>query len=469
LGGFHPMRPFRMLFATLTCALLLSATASAQEPASPADAAPVSFTKDVAPLLVKNCQACHGAIDAKGGFQLHTFESLMKPGDSTVASVTPGKPDESELFRLVNETDKEQLMPKDGDRLPDDQIALIKTWIEQGATFDSPDPKATLASIIPKVPHPDPPEAYRVPAPITALAFNAAGNELAVGGYHEITIWNPADGTLLRRIKNVAQRTYDLAFSPDGTLLAAASGTPGQLGEVKLFNPVDGTQVKDLVTMTDVAFGLSFSPDGTKLAACGADRSIRIFDVASGAQEVLIEDHADWVMAVAFNHDGTKLASASRDKTSKVFDAKTGDSLITFPGHGDSVFGVDWSADGAAVLTSGRDRKVQIWNPADAAKIADMGSFGNEVYKISLFGNRVFTCAADNTAHEFAYDSKALVKTFSGHTDWVFALAYNDATKRLATGSFDGEVRIWNTEDGMNLLSFKAAPGYTPPAQAAAQ
>jgi WD40 repeat protein len=459
------MRRILSLACILSSAVLVAAPVRGQDAA----AGPVSFTKQVAPLLVKNCLACHGATDAKGGYQLHTFESLMKPGDSTSASITPGKPDESELLRLISEMDKEQLMPKDGDRLPDDQIALVRKWIEEGATFDGPDAKATLASIIPKPPHPEPPAAYRVPVPITALAFNPAGTELAVGGYHEITIWNPADGMLLRRIKNVAQRTYDLAYNADGTLLAAASGTPGQVGEIKLFNPADGAQVKDLGTLTDVAFGVAFSPDGTKLAGCGADRSIRIYDVASGNQDVLIEDHADWVMAIAWNHDGTKLASASRDKTSKVFDAKTGDSLVTFPGHGDAVFGVDWNADGTAVLTAGRDRKVQIWNPADAAKIAEMAGFGHEVYKISLVGNRVFTCSADNTAREFAFDSKGQTRVFSGHADWVFALAFNDATKRLATGSFDGDVKIWNTEDGMNLITFKAAPGYPPPAQAAAQ
>lgn len=447
--------------ASLVAALLLAPAVFGQE-------APVSFTKQVAPILVKSCQACHGAQEPKGGFQLNTFELLMKPGESGEASITASMPDKSELLRLISSQDKTEWMPKDGDHLPDDQVALIKRWIEQGATFDSPDPKAALASIVPKPPHPDPPEAYRVPVPITALAFNPAGTELAAGGYHEITIWNPADGALLRRIKNVAQRTYSLAYSADGTKLAAASGTPGQVGEVRIYDPAGGAMLQDLATMPDVAFDAAFSPDGTKLAACGADRSIRIFDLASGTQTVLIEDHADWVMAIAWNHDGTKLASASRDKTSKVFDAATGDSLITYAGHGDAVFGVDWSADGAQVLTGGRDRKIHVWNPADAAKIAEMAGFGNEVYKVLVQGNRVFAASADNTAREFAADSKAQTRAYSGHVDWVYTLAFNETAKRLATGSFDGEVRIWNTDDGANLLTFKAAPGYPPPAAAAA-
>ena len=59
-----------------------------------------------------------------------------------------------------------------------------------------------------------------------------------------------------------------------------------------------------LGTLNDVAFDVAFNGKGDKLAACGADRSIRVFDIASGKQEVLIEDHADWVMAIAWNKDG---------------------------------------------------------------------------------------------------------------------------------------------------------------------
>lgn len=460
----------RLCLVALSMALsLLGLSASAQE-AAPA-AGPVSFIRDVAPMLVKNCLACHGPLDAKGAFQVVNYELLLKPGESGMASVTPGHPDQSELLRLIEETDKELWMPREGDRLADEEIARVKLWIEQGATFDGPDPKAALASIIPEPPHPNPPEAYRVPVPVTALAFNPAGTELAVGGYHEITIWNPADGVLLRRIKNVAQRTYGLTYNADGSMLAAACGTPGVLGDVKIYNPADGSVLKDLGSMADVAFDVAFSPDGARLAACSADRSIRIYDVAGGTEQLLIEDHADWVMAIAFNHDGTRLASASRDKTTKVFDTASGESLITYPGHGEAVFGVDWSLDGAQVLTGGRDRKVHVWNPADGAKIAEMAGFGHEVYKTLLVGNRVFACSADNTAREFAADTRAQTRVYSGHTDWVFTLSFHEPTMKLATGSFDGEVRIWNVADGAGLVTFKAAPGFVPvaAAQAAAQ
>ncbi|HUY32335.1 MAG TPA: c-type cytochrome domain-containing protein [Pirellulales bacterium] len=442
--------------------LALTSVVHAQAPA------PVSFIKDVAPVLIKNCQACHGQTDPKGGYQLLNFTLLMKPGDSTTAPLTAAKPDESELLRLISSQDKDERMPKDADPLTAEQIALVKRWIEEGAKFDGPDPNAALASIVPKVPHPAAMAAYRTTIPITSVAFRPDGQELAVGGYHEITIWNPANGQLIRRIGNVDQRTFGLAYNKEGTLLAAASGTPGISGEVALFDPNAGTLVKLLGSMSDNAFDVAFNPAGDRLAACSADRSIRIYNVASGVQEKLIEDHADWVMGIAWNHDGTRLASASRDKTSKIFDTATGDSLATFPGHGEPVYGVSFTADGAQVFTGGGNNQIHVWNPADGNKIADIGGFGGNVFKVLIRGPMVFSCSADKSARQNNAPDRAQVRAFAGHTDWIYALAVNEPTKRLATGSFDGEVRIWNLDDGAQVAAFKAAPGFPPAAPAAA-
>ncbi len=431
--------------------------------AGAADApAPVSFSKEIAPILVKNCQACHGAPEPKGGYQVANYNLVLKPGESESASIEPGKPEESQVVDLISSTDADSRMPKEADPLSAEQIALVRRWIAEGAKYDGADPNAPLASIIPKLAQPDPPAVYRRPVPVTAVAFSHDGQELAASGYHEVTIWNASTGLLLRRIKNVAERTYSLAYNADGALLAVAGGTPGSMGEVKLFDPIQGTLVKELGSMPDVAYRAVFNPAGTKLAVGGADRSIRVFDVASGKQEILIEDHADWVVGLAWNPDGSRIASASRDKTSKLFNAANGESLMTYSGQGEQLFGVGFSGDGKLIFTAGADKKIHAWNPDDGAKKGEIAGFGREVFGLAMYQDKIFSACGDKTVQQHRVEGFKHFKTYAGHTDAVYSVAYHPDTGRVAAGSFSGDVRIWNADDGAAVATFTAAPGYTP-------
>jgi WD40 repeat protein len=245
--------------------------------------------------------------------------------------------------------------------------------------------------------------------------------------------------------------------------LAVAGGTPASSGEVRLFNPADGALVKDLAPMGDVAFCAVFNPAGNKLAVGGADRTIRVFDVASGQQEVLIEDHADWVVALAWSPDGTQLASASRDKTSKLFDAAKGESLMTYSGHGEAVFGVGFSGDGKLVFTSGADKKIHAWKPEDGAKAGEIGGFGGDVLTLTTQADKVFSGSADKQVQQHRVEGFKQFKAYDAADDAVYSVTYHAGTDRLATGSFSGMVRLWKAEDGAKVCEFIAAPGYTPP------
>ncbi len=463
----------RLGISSLMCVGIALAVARADdapratEPDVPAAEAPmpvagtVSFRRDIAPMLVEKCQACHGADKAESSYRVDTFARLKTAGDNELAPFTAGDHDDSELLRLIASGDEDERMPKDGEPLSAEQIALVKKWIEEGAAFDGGDEAATLASILPRLPHPMPPEAYKHPTPVTALAFAPGGNELFAAGYNEITVWNPADGSLVRRIKDIAQRTHAIAFSPDGSLLAVAAGTPGRLGEVVLLNPADGSLVRALGKAADEIFDAQFSPDGKQLATAGADRTIRIYDVESGNELRVIENHADWVMAVAWSPDGSKIASASRDKTAKAFEAATGNLISTHSGHGEPVYGVAFKADGEQVYSAGRDNKIRAWKVADGGNAGEIGGFGEEVYKLVNRDGHLFACSADKSVRQFRDNDRGAVRKFDGQTDWVYSVAAHPATKRVASGGYDGQIVVWNLEDGKPVATFLAAPNYT--------
>lgn len=438
--------------AAWTIVLGSGLTAIGQEPAS--------FRRDVAPVLLDQCLACHGPKKAEGGYRADSYENLLKSGDSGAAGFVAKDASASEALRRIKSTDAQERMPLEHDPLAAEAIALIERWVAEGAVFDGADPKAPLTAIVPAPMHPPAPETYTRPAPITALAFSRDGSQLLVGGYHEITAWNPADGSLLRRLTNMGQRTYALKVSPDGAVVAAAGGAPGRWGDVRLFDYASGQLRHVLAASPDVILDLAYSPSGDRLATAGADGAVRVFDAVNAQEQLTITSHSDWVMAVAWSPDGTRLATASRDKTAKVFDAKTGELLITFSGHGQPVKGVAFQPDGAEVFSSGADNRILAWKAADGAKTADIASFGGEVYKLETGGPFFFAASADKSARQFALKERTQVRSYAGHQDYVLSTAWHEGAHRLATGGFDGEVRIWNTDDGVQTAAFVAAPGY---------
>ncbi len=124
----------------LVCAVCINAgakltTAQIAQLPPPANH-PVSFSRDIKPILEKSCVQCHGHGRNKGDFQIDSRESLLHGGASGPA-VVPGHSAESLLIELVMGFDPEELMPKKGTKLTGEQIGLLRAWIDQGLTWDA--------------------------------------------------------------------------------------------------------------------------------------------------------------------------------------------------------------------------------------------------------------------------------------------------------------------------------------------
>ncbi len=119
------------------------AAAAAPMPVAPVKRATgketVSFAKDIAPILLQNCNGCHiDAMQVRGGLRMDNFALLLKGGD-TGAVVDGGKSAMSLLVRKLK-GEEGQRMPAGGrPPLSDEQITLISKWIDEGAALDGGD------------------------------------------------------------------------------------------------------------------------------------------------------------------------------------------------------------------------------------------------------------------------------------------------------------------------------------------
>ncbi|MES2708556.1 MAG: c-type cytochrome domain-containing protein [Verrucomicrobiota bacterium] len=107
-------------------------------PAAAADPEQPVYVALIQPIFVAKCAGCHGEDKKKGKFQMHTFEALMKNGDSGKPAVVAGKSGDSLIIQraLLPKDEDEHMPPSNKDQLTDKELGLIKWWIDSGAKTD---------------------------------------------------------------------------------------------------------------------------------------------------------------------------------------------------------------------------------------------------------------------------------------------------------------------------------------------
>ena len=98
----------------------------------------IRFNRDVRPIFLKHCTACHGGVKEAGGISMIFRDMLLIEGESGKIAVVPGKPDDSEMIKRVKHTDPDEIMPKPkhGPPLATEEIAVLEKWISQGAKWE---------------------------------------------------------------------------------------------------------------------------------------------------------------------------------------------------------------------------------------------------------------------------------------------------------------------------------------------
>ncbi len=95
----------------------------------------VDFTKQIQPILARRCYACHGPDQAEGGLRLTDRETALLETDSGEFAIVPGDLDASLLIARITSDDEYERMPPEGDRVTEDEVELLKRWIQQGVPW----------------------------------------------------------------------------------------------------------------------------------------------------------------------------------------------------------------------------------------------------------------------------------------------------------------------------------------------
>jgi type 1 glutamine amidotransferase len=206
---------------------------------------------------------------------------------------------------------------------------------------------------------------------IGAVAF-LPGDEplLAEAGGHQVRLWNYATGQIVRSLATGDAPPRDLAFTPDGKILAVATAT----GAIQLWDAGTGKLVR--LIEPDGAIE-TLAACATQVAAGCADGRVKWIpiDVQEPAR-VFSTGQGDQVSALAFSPKGDQFAAVGADRLIKVWDVETGTLLCSQKGHAAKVVSIVFSPNGQKMASGGADGTINYWTvplppipPGDLEKI----------------------------------------------------------------------------------------------------
>ena len=202
---------------------------------------------------------------------------------------------------------------------------------------------------------------------VTAVEISPDGALIAGSVYSRgVAIWNAqvGSGRLFKRggrkpdryLGGATDRAADLAFSPDGSLIAVA----GMDATVRLWDPSTGELRDSLAGHGGPVRQVVFSPDGTLLATTSNDLTVRLWNPWSGELIRALNDRITDGSQVVFSRDGSLLATASKN-TATLWNPVTGERALVTAGHKGTVRWVAFSPDDSFLATASDDGTAVIW------------------------------------------------------------------------------------------------------------
>ena len=299
------------------------------------------------------------------------------------------------------------------------------------------------------------------PGQVHAVAVSPDGQYVATAGelvfgadVSPVVLWRISDGALVRTFTGGPDNQADsIAFSPDGTELAAGEGF-----DVFVWRVSDGALLRTLSGHSWSVFSVAYSPNGQSIATASGDNTVKIWRRDNGQLQRTLTGHSFFVMGVAWSPDSTRLATASFDQTSRIWNVSNGQVLRTFT-DSDALNAVDWSSDGTLVATGGVTSIIHLYNPTTGGLVRDISHpemVGVHSLAFASDSASIVSGSSEGHPRRFRVSDGALIRRFGTHTGRVDSVACSPTGPEVASSGTETTpdeqtIKIWDRGSGALL------------------
>lgn len=307
-----------------------------------------------------------------------------------------------------------------------------------------------LRSIETPTPRPGVPAVLR----LQRLVVSPDGRYLAYGGPSDpVTLCDLATGKRLREVMPAQGILSGLAFTPNGRFLAVHNYTG-----LRLFGVLSGKEIRNLPAAQASNGTLAFSPDGRLLATTRGGYTINLWDLDADRPVHPLIGHEGVVHSLAFFPDGKRLVSNDFSGGMMVWDIGTGRELArrknTMPALSLTV-----EEDGETVRFAGYDVAAHRWEPRSGREEKRPALAGISTNQVALSpdGRSLAVLTVGQNRRVRVYElknSKASVELALPENVWVSQMVFAPDSRRMATASNDGMLRLWDRDTGKLVREF---------------